>query len=192
MRCEASSWLVAEFGSEFGCAPDESTLVDTVTMRGAGRRWCPSAFPPSLRGGCRSTSPASTVRPSIPGRSRRAARRSPAGKSRRPCARAMWAKSTADTCARSLRAVIRARARIRSSARQSPRSVGIACTQGMSRLARRLVDRTRGAHLRGEKVLQLAFARIAQPDAHLLALRRRINFDAAARGELGHRLKSGK
>ena len=58
--------------------------------------------------------------------------------------------------------------------------------------ARSVDDRTGGAHLRGEEILQLALARVAQPDAHLLARRRRIDFDAAARRELGERIDVGR
>ena len=59
-------------------------------------------------------------------------------------------------------------------------------------LARGVDDRTGGAHLRGEEVFQLALARVAQPDAHLLARRRRIDFDAAARRKLGERIEVGR
>ena len=48
-------------------------------------------------------------------------------------------------------------------------------------LARRVVDSARGAHLRGEKILQFALARKAAADADFLALRRRIDVDAAVR-----------
>ncbi len=44
----------------------------------------------------------------------------------------------------------------------------------------------------GQKILQLALARIAPADAHLLARRRRIDFEAAARRELGQRIEVGQ
>ena len=59
-------------------------------------------------------------------------------------------------------------------------------------LARDVGDGARGAHLGGEKILELAFARIAPADAHLLARRRRIDVDAAARRELGQRVDVGQ
>ncbi len=55
-------------------------------------------------------------------------------------------------------------------------------------LARGLVDRTRGAHLGGEKIFQLALSRIAQADAHFLTSRRRIDFDSLARRKPGYRI----
>jgi hypothetical protein len=60
------------------------------------------------------------------------------------------------------------------------------------KLARSVVDRARGAHLGGEKILELAFAGKAAADPHLLALRRRIDVDAARRGGSGQRIEVGQ
>jgi len=59
-------------------------------------------------------------------------------------------------------------------------------------LARRVVDGAGGAHLGGEEIFQLAFARIAPADADFLARRRRIDLDAAARRQLGQRIEVGR
>ena len=59
-------------------------------------------------------------------------------------------------------------------------------------LARRVVDGAGGAHLGGQEVLQLAFARKAPADADFLARRRRIDLDAAARRQLGQRIEVGR
>ena len=59
-------------------------------------------------------------------------------------------------------------------------------------LARGIGDGAIGAHPQGEEILDLALARVAPADAHLLALRRRIDLDAAARRELGDRIEVGR
>ncbi len=59
-------------------------------------------------------------------------------------------------------------------------------------LARGIVDGARGADLGGQEILELALARVAAADAHFLALRRRINVEAAARRELRHRIEIGQ
>ena len=59
-------------------------------------------------------------------------------------------------------------------------------------LARGVVDGARGADLGGQEILKLALARITQADAHLLALRRRIDVDAARGVSLVTGLESGR
>ena len=49
-----------------------------------------------------------------------------------------------------------------------------------------------GAHQRGEIILQLALAGVAAADPHALAGRRRIDVEAGARRELGHRIDVGR
>ena len=83
------------------------------------------------------------------------------------------------------------RARIRSVGRQSPRSFGSACAQETSALRAASAMARLARTCSGQKILKLAFARVAPADAHLLARRRRIDFDAARGAELRHRIEIG-
>ena len=160
-------------------------------MAARARRSCRSASRPRRCAADRSRSPASTVRPGHPRRDWRAACRNPAGRRHRRRARRICAKSTAETSREILAAAERAEHEL-DCLPPVAEVVRQRLPAGDVALARSLGDRAVGAHAHGQEILQLAFARVAPADAHLLACRRRIDVKPPARRSLGHRIEVGR
>ena len=140
----------------------------------------PSASPrPRCRGASRSRHRRSKAAPAGRRRAWPAARRSPAGRTRRLSRSAGAARNRSPRSRRDPCRSRAGRARTRSVGCQSPRSFGSRrCAPAMSPLPRAASRDARGWRApRGQESLQLAFARIAPADAQRLPARRRIDVE---------------